>query len=353
MRRVNPAWVGFLALLAWTLLPAKLPAKLNALFYYIPSKDSWASVSSHAQKISMLGPQVFTVDGSGAVSGSVEEKVRQLASQHAIPLVPLLTNEGFSAEIAHRILDDSQLRQQVISQALRLCLANGCSGLQLDFEDVLQEDGPKYTQFVREASGAFHARHLTFTVALPSPLFTGTMGRSAYREWFGDFGVSQLPYDYEQIAALVDFISLMTYDNYGHGTAPGPIAGYAWVEQSLRFVLRQVPPEKLSLGLGLYGRRWCGQQVTDSAYPEVDLLVQRTHSVLRWHSWHRSPWFEYRASGCRSIVWFENRRSLREKLKLVRQYRLAGFSAWRLGQEDPEFWRDVPRRGSGPAGGRH
>lgn len=344
MRKVNRGRVGSLALLAGMLLPVLLTAKSRALFYYVPAEDAWQSLEANVRKISILAPQVFIVDREGTVRGTVEERVRRLAAQYQIPLMPLLINESFSPEAAHHVLSDEQVRRRVIADSLRLCLENGCSGLQLDFEGVLLEDGKYYTQFVREAAQAFHARGLQFSVAIGSGLFAGSLPPENYAVLFGGFPVYPVPYEPAELARHVDFISLMTYDHYAKGTAPGPVAGYAWVEQSIRFLLRSVPPEKLSMGLGFYARRWCNQEVSDGNYRETKLLAGRTHAPLRWHPWHRTPWFEFQEAGCRNIVWFENRRSLREKLKLVGRYRLLGFSAWRLGQEDPAFWRELPER---------
>ena len=94
----------------------------------------------------------------------------------------------------------------------------------------------------------------------------------------------------------------------------------------------------------MWGARWCNQKVSVSNYLDTELLARRMGANVRWHRRHRTPWFEFQEAGCRDIVWFENRRSLQEKLKLVRKYRLLGFSAWRLGQEDPAFWRKLPKR---------
>lgn len=326
------------------LLPVGLGATPKGLFYYVPAEDAWQSLAAHARKISILAPQVFVADADGRITGVVEERVRQLAAQYGIPLMPLLINENFSTEVVHNILSDGQLRRRVISDSLRLCLENGCSGLQLDFEGVSLEDSKHYTEFVREAAQAFHTRKLQLSVAISAGLFAGSLPPENYAVLFGGFPVYQVPYETEKLARYVDFISLMTYGHYGKGTAPGPTAGYPWVEQSIRFLLRSVPPEKLSMGLGLYAQRWCNQEFSDSNYRETKLLASRTGVVLRWHDWHRAPWFEFQEAGCRNIVWFENRQSLREKLKLAQKYRLAGFSAWRLGQEDPEFWKELRER---------
>ncbi len=326
------------------MLPATARGQSEALFYYIPSDDSWASLSSQAKKIPIVAPQVFNLEEDGTVKGTVEERVRALATQYKIRIMPLLANE--KAEAAHNLLVDPTRWMPVIAEALRLCQQAGCAGLQLDIEGVLGEDGNSYTEFVRQAAQAFHDQHLQLSVALPTPLLTLPPGQT-YAEWFGGFGVYREPYDLAKIAAQVDFISLMTYGQYGKGTPPGPVAGYVWVEQSIRYALQFVPAGKLSLGLGFWVHRWCGSQVSYSGYSDLQPVLSRDGAAPRWHARDRAPWLEYEQDGCRTTAWFENRRSLREKLKLVRHYHLRGFSGWRLGEEDPAFWKEMRARKPG------
>ena len=310
----------------------------EALLYYVPEEAGWDSLQVNARQISILAPQVFAVDAAGQVTGAVEERVRLLAMQHGLRLMPLLVNENFSPEIAHRVLSDPQFRRQVIAESVRLCQQNGCWGLQLDFERVLAEDKENYTQFVREAALAFQGIQLRFSVAVPSPLWEDAQPPGPTQPSFGGYAVVPVPYDLPEIAQQVDFLTLMTYDQHSRETAPGPVAGYRWVEQSVRYALQFVPPQKLSLGMAFYARHWCNDVVSETSYREAARLARDRGIPLNWHPLHRTPWFEFDGSGCRQVAWLENRRSLREKLKLVRQYRLLGFSAWRLGQEDPAFW---------------
>lgn len=336
----RPAWLIWLVL--WAVLPATARDKPEALFYYVPRDDGWASLSVHAGKIPILAPQVFMLEEDGTIRGTVEEKVRLLAAEHGIQLMPLLANE--KPDAAHNLLVDPRRRKQVIAEALRLCLEAGCVGLQIDIEGVLDADGKSFTEFIREAAQAFHERRLQLSVALPTPLLTPAPGEK-YAEYFGGFVMYREPWALADIAPYVDFITLMTYGQFGKGTPPGPVASYDWVEQSIRYALQFVPREKLSMGLGFWAYRWCGPQITYSGYPEVEGLMASYRVKQRWHAPHRSPWFEYDDAGCRATAWFENRRSLHEKLKLVRKYHLRGFSAWRLGQEDPAFWDDMQERG--------
>jgi spore germination protein len=116
------------------------------------------------------------------------------------------------------------------------------------------------------------------------------------------------------------------------------------VEQSLRYALQFVPREKLSLGLGFWAYGWCKDEVTYFGYREVEGAQAHSGARLQWLDAQKAPWFEFDENGCHKTVYFENRRSLHEKMKLIGRYHLHGFSAWRLGQEDPEFWKEMHER---------
>ncbi len=310
--------------------------KPKAVYYYVPAEDAWVTLSKHASQIRIVAPQVFMLDESGAVHGRVEDRVVQLARRRHIGIMPLLAND--KPETAHNLLADGRKQQQVIAEALQRCVQAACIGLEVDLEGILQPDGPAFTEFVRQAAQAFHARDLLLSVAVPTPLLQPTPGVS-YAAMFGGFAVVPQPYDLGEIGRAADFISLMTYGQYGTGTPPGPVASFYWVEQSIRYVLQFIPARKLSMGLGFWAYRWCNGRVTYSGYSEVEDLATQTGALPQWHAWYRSPWLDVDLNGCRTVIWYENERSLREKLKLVKRYHLRGYSAWRLGQEDPSFWR--------------
>lgn len=326
-----------LALMA-IVLPVRGIAKPKAVYYYVPAEDAWQSLVHHAGQISILAPQVYLVDESGTIHGAIEDRVLQIAREHHIGIMPLLANER--PEGAHAVLKDASSRARVIAGLVQRCTAIGCIGVQIDLEGVLPEDSGAYTEFVREAARVFHDRHLQLSVAVPDPLLQPAAGET-YAQMFAGFAVMAEPYDLKEIARAVDFVTIMTYGQYGAGMPPGPVAGYFWVEQSLRYALQFVPAKKLSMGLGFWAYRWCNQQITYSGYSDVANLAAATGAQVQWHAWNRSPWFQYDRDGCRNVVWYENGRSLREKLSLVKKHRLHGYSAWRLGQEDPAFWAGI------------
>ena len=53
----------------------------------------------------------------------------------------------------------------------------------------------------------------------------------------------------------------------------------------------------------------------------------------------QSPWFSYTdGEGREREVWFEDARSLAAKLRLVREYGLAGCGVWNLDRPWPQGW---------------
>jgi spore germination protein YaaH len=312
------------------------------VFYSTQTEDAWVSLQANAAKIAVVAPQVLAVDASGSVRGRVESRVRALAAEQGLEVMPVLFNDDFSPAVAHAVLSDESRRRRVVSEAVRLCLESECAGLQLDFEGMAPEDFDGYVALARELASALHQRQRYFSVAVASPLFTGSRPLEDYRTTFGGFVVFPALPDLRELGRHADFLTLMAYDHYGRSAPPGPVAGYPWVEQSIRFVTQHVPAAKLSLGIPFYGRRWCWQEVSEMSYTAVQTLLKITNARVNRHPWQRAPNFEFELNGCRNIVFYEDRQSLQEKLRLVRRYRLPGISAWRLGQEDPAFWGDVP-----------
>ncbi len=94
----------------------------------------------------------------------------------------------------------------------------------------------------------------------------------------------------------------MAYDQHSRGIPPGPVAGLPW--------------------------------------------VKRDTSGLKagWDDTEQVPWFRYRAGGVTHEVWYEDVQSFQAKLTLVGTYGLQGFSAWMIGQEDPQIWKVLSQK---------
>src|SRR5437667_693567 len=61
---------------------------LERLFYYVDREDSYQSLVKNIDQITILGPQVYTVDSLGVVFGELDSRVLALAKAHRVKVMP-------------------------------------------------------------------------------------------------------------------------------------------------------------------------------------------------------------------------------------------------------------------------
>ena len=213
-------------------------------------------------------------------------------------------------------------------------------GWQIDFERVDAADKTRYVAFIRRVAAKLHRDGRLLSVAV-TPRFSDDFPDKRQVEFrTGKWGA---PFDYRALASVADFFVLMTYDQHTSWTPPGPVAGYAWVRAAIDYAASRVPHEKLVLGLPLYGREWVQTPfglISRSMNSEtLGPLLSLPEIQAQWHERWRTPWIEFRRDPDTHTVWFDDLRSYQEKLALVREYGLRGVAAWRLGFEQPDFWK--------------
>ena len=331
------------------LAPRRLPAQqLEALWYSTGNETSIQSFLANADHISVVAPQVFAMDRTGTIRGHVDPRVVAAARANHVKLVPLVMNPGFDQPTIHRVLTVRAAREAAVANLASLCRDNHFDGIQFDFENVHVNDKTAFTSFVKESADALHAVHCTLSAAVV-PRTSDDPGTGSYRKWMFDNwrGV----YDYKALADAMDFISYMTYAQHTGGSTPGPVAGYPWMEEALKFVLSTgVPPEKISLGIPSYSDWWypvyetkTGSRMrgTDISYARVTELVTKYSLHPTWDDQAKASYAMWPNAGVYEHLWIEDARTFEAKLELVRKYKLRGYSVWVLGTEDPALWRTV------------
>jgi spore germination protein YaaH len=330
----------------------------KSLFYMTRDPNSPRSFLAHAGKIDLLVPAWYSVDANGLVSGGANPEIMEAARKHHVPVMPLVANADFNQDDFHRLLENAEAFETMTLSLVRICKESGYTGFQFDFENVRWTDRDALTRRVREAAAAFHKASLQLTIAtVPNaPGAAGEGGFSAwiYQNWRG-------AYDLKQLAQSVDLICLMTYDQHTRWTAPGPVAGWAWTTGNLDYALKVVPPQKLSLGIPLYGYHWFagtpvkapaqpGFPPTDKPNPSAEYIAAQDALDLgrayggkvEWDASDRSAWMYFYRDDMREWIFFTDARTFRERYTLVKEKGLQGFCSWVLGTEDPAIWDLLP-----------
>jgi spore germination protein YaaH len=309
------------------------------MFYYADDSVGQASLQAHASIMTLLAPQCYGLDRVGVLHGRLPPGVQELARLANLPLMPLVTNPGFDRATAHGLLHNAQAQELAAKSLAQLAERDQYVGWQLDFEGLDPADKQDYVKFAARVATRLHHDHRLLSVAV-APRFSDTYPDAPATEFHTDQWAAA--YDYRGLGSAADFLVLMAYDQHTPSTPPGPVAGLDWAKAALEYALRCVPPAELLLGLPLYGREWdTTPRATTAhslAYKDLRLFLKNPGSERHWDDLSRTAWFQLRAGKTLRTAWFDDARSLREKLKLVSLYHLRGYAAWRLGVEDPEFW---------------
>jgi spore germination protein YaaH len=323
----------------------------TALFYLMQSQKSVNALTAHIDKIGLLVPTWYGVDGQGLVNGGPDRYVLDLARQHRLPVMPIMSmsagRNGF-----HALLHDETAKQHMLQAMLQQATEHGYAGYQFDFENIAWTDRDAYTLLVQQAAQTLHKHGFTLSIAVV-PNAPGHAGEGAFSKWMWQYWRGA--YDLAALGRYADLICLMTYDQHTRWTTPGPVQGMPWMLQQLHYALTLVPKQKLSLGIALYGYRWYtgnpvredGSESSNIAATYIDAdesmpLARQQNATVQWDPVEHESWYYFYRDDMREWVFMPDAHSFRDRYAVVKQDGLEGFCAWVLGAEDPSVWDELP-----------
>jgi spore germination protein YaaH len=325
------AWIAA-ALAAFTSACGRSP--LRGQYYFVEDDAALQSLNAHAARIAHLSPAWYSFDEHGLLNPAVNLDVLRLATSRRMKITPLVVNRDFNPRIARLILNDPKLKRQAIADLAAAAKRYGFHGYELDFENIAARDRDRYSAFAADLAHALGSDK-TLSIAVPAPVLPA----------FGDKferAEAAKAYDYSELSKVVDCLSLMAYDE--HTGYAGPVASHPWVEACLIHTLAAVPPNKIRLGIPFYYRSWNSNSVREGSYAEAAALAATHSARIALDEEQKEMTFRFRSPQGEEVVWLHDAASLGALLDMAASFRLAGFSAWRLGQEDPRFWSTTIRR---------
>lgn len=235
---------------------------------------------------------------------------------------------SFSSMLAENFLANTAAQDRFLSDALALLKEGGYKGLELDFEGLVPSYRAPLTAFVQKAAAKLGPAGFKLAIAVPAKTWDDPTNG-----WAG-------AYDYKAIGAVVDQITLMTYDEHWAGGSPGPVASLPWVDAVLKYAAAVIPPSKILMGLAGYGYCWPvgGGEMASSvggAYAEKLARQYGEH----WETTSGTPYVLHTQGGTElRELWYENQESVQLKLAAAAKYGIQGVAIWRLGLEGAGLW---------------
>lgn len=297
--------------------------------------------------LTTISPTWFTVaDTDGNINSLASEQYVNYAHQANLEVWALVRDfDGGinSYEESYELLSRTSSRENLINQLMAEVLRTDCDGINVDFEKISEACGEHYIQFIRELSLRCRQNGIILSVDNYVP-----KGYNAH-------------YHLGEQGKVVDYVIIMGYDEHFSGSLEsGSVASLEFVRAGIEQTLKVVPKEKTINAVPFFTRLWkevpkteeelAAQEgteeaeypvnVTSSAYgmEQAERVIANAGAEIVVDEATGQNYAEWETGGETYKIWLEDEDALEAKLKLMKEYDLAGNAAWRLGFEKAGIW---------------
>ena len=326
--------------------------KINLVWHQVTSEEANAGIEdalADTKGLNTISPTWFSVaDNSGNLNSIASADYVNYAHQCGLEVWALLDNFDQNVDDME-LLSHTSSRENLENQLVNAALQNGIDGINVDFEQIPTDVGEHYIQFIRELSVKCRTNNLVLSVDNYVPKGYNTH------------------YHREEQGVMADYVIIMGYDEHFAGSyEAGSVASYDYVKEGIEETLRDVPAAKVINAVPFYTRLWnetpkteeelAGEQGTEAAnYPmnvtsealgmeEAAQRVSEAGATATWDDTVKQNYAEWTGDdGSTYKIWLEDASSLEVKLGLMKDNKLAGTAAWKLGFETSDIWDLIQR----------
>ncbi|MET3696849.1 spore germination protein YaaH [Bacillus oleivorans] len=323
-------------------------AKFNMSYLYFGNPNQYIThINRTNGSLTVVSPNYFDINDQGRlhVNWTLQSLFISEMHRRGIKVVPFLSNHwnktaGISA------LNNKETLVEDIAAAIDMYHLDGVN---VDIEGVGHEYRNAFTEFV----GLLRSK-------IPSQKEVSVAVAANPNNWkIGWHGF----YDYKALSNYANYLMIMAYDeSWEAPDSPiGPVASIGFSERSIQYAINQgVPKNKIVIGLPFYGRLWKldgptleNQVITGKGISinKVEPLVNQFNGAYQFDEKSQTPFAEFTIPREKStflgstkltegkyVVWYENERSIKSKLRLPMKYGIYGTGSWSLSQETKATW---------------
>lgn len=281
--------------------------------------------------VNVVSPRWFTLSSTGNfVTDSGDPRFVRESHAQGQQVWPLIGNK-FDPVLTGRVLADPKKRQKLVKALRDSLVKTNSDGINVDFENMNIKNKHDYVLFIKELKKALDPFGIVVSVDVSR--------ESKDPNWSGSF-------DRRELGKIADFVIMMGYDeHWGGGSKAGSVASLPWVRDGIEQLMKEVPSQKIILGVPFYTREWVTDRAThkvesyDRAMPEAEKWIKEKKLRKIWDEKTSQYYVKYTAKGETHQLWTEDRQSMALRRDLVNEYHLRGIAVWRIGFESPDIWK--------------
>lgn len=274
--------------------------------------------------INVISPTWYSITSSeGKVSSYAQASWVNDMHSRGISVWPLVND--FNNNVDYKALFSGRSnRKALIDTLVGDAVSLGYDGINLDFENVKKDYAKDFLQFVRELAVECHKNNIILSTDNYKP------------EPYNSF------YDLKEQSSYVDYVIIMAYDEHYAGSEAGSVSSLPFVKKAVNDTLELVPSNQVIVGIPFYTRIWSisGTSTTSRAVGMQEAIneLNADGQTALWNEDAGQYVSSYEKNGVTKKTWFEEDKSLEEKLKVITESETAGIAAWKLGLEKNSVW---------------
>ena len=308
---------------------------INMVWHQVMNQDANGNILNAlaaTKGVTTISPTWFSVIGNdGSISSLANEQYVDRAHNAGVEVWALC--DDFNKDISmYQLLSHTSSREKLANELISQVFKYELDGINIDFEKITEDSAPHYIQFLRELSVKCRNNGIVLSVDSYVP--------SAYTEY----------YDRTEQGEIVDYVVVMAYDeHHAASEVSGSVSSIGFVQSAIDNILKQVPAERVIMGIPFYTRLWKEVKDGDGVKVSADacgmnqgrkyLDVNGVEPV--WDDETGQYYGEYESEGALYRIWLEEDESIELKLKAIDEARLAGVAAWKLGMEKESVWNII------------
>lgn len=324
----------------------QVDGKINMFWdYYSQYAEAPDRSKEKIEGVNVVSPAFFYIDYQGKFKdkvGAEEKAYIEWAHKNGYKVWPMISNAEAQEvkgktdssnilKITSKIMNDYELRKELIENIVNVCEKYDLDGINIDFEYMYEKDVDLFSRFIIELEPRMKKIGAVLSVDVTAP--------DGSPNW-------SLCFDRTVISKVADYIVFMGYDQYASGTV-GTTAGHNWVENNIEKFIENcdVAPDKIILAIPFYTKMWT--ETPDGKVSSKTVIMKNIESVLPenvekiWKEDLKQYYVEYESGSTTKKMWIEDLQSIKEKVSLVNEYNLAGVAAWEKDQEIDEVWQVI------------
>lgn len=277
-------------------------------------------------------------------------EIRKVASKSGTKV--LLSIKSFDNETIDNVISSKTATNRLADQLLILVKQYDLGGVNIDFEYFTDTTFPTAKYFAN------------FLTELSSKLKNNNPESIVSLDVNATVVIKDKAYNMTEIAKSVDQIILMAYDyRQQNSTRAGPVSPINGdknehsILKSVESLSGRVPNDKLILAIPFYGYEWQTINKNNKSpvvpgtgalatYKRAMLLLEENDSITEhWDDISKSPWISFTQYGKIKQIYYENDKSIIEKINYSNENKFGGIAIWALGYEgdNPVLWEIIDR----------